>query len=295
MGKRVVMLLAVTLLATLAASSLAAFAQGMERPSRLVLGMVPSREAGRMILNLDPIAQMLEERIGIPTTATVTTSPTSLIGAMRTRRVDIGIFGPFALVLAEEQAGAVVILNSTRRGADHYRAQFVVRADSGIQSLADLKGKVWAYPSPTSTSGYLFPYVTLAEAGVDPAKDVTGINVTAHDAAVLAVYNGDADFATTFEDARNDILKEKPDALDKLKILAYTEPIPNDGVVVRKELHPDLIRQIQQALIDIASTDEGRRLLDELYNVTGFVPATSERYDIVRRTYELLKDQITIR
>ncbi|MBO8140565.1 MAG: phosphate/phosphite/phosphonate ABC transporter substrate-binding protein [Firmicutes bacterium] len=271
-----------------------AFAQGDEMPSRLVLGMVPSREADRMVRSLDPLAQMLSERLGRPVSATVATSPQALIEALRSQRVDVGIFGPFALILAEERAGAVVILNSIRRGADHYRAQFLVRADSGIESFDDLKGKVWAVPSLTSTSGYLFPYVALSEAGLEPTLDMTIINVVGHDAAVLAVYNGDADLATTYEDARTDVLEELPDVMEKVKVLAYTEPIPNDGVVVRRELHPDLVRQIQQALIDIGNTDEGQQLLDTLYNVTGFVEADSARYDVVRRTYQLLKDQIRI-
>lgn len=294
MERKLSLITTVLLLVTLALSALPAFAQGTEMPDRLVLGMVPSREAGKMVQSLDPLALMLEERLGRQVSATVTTSPEALIEALRSRRVDIAIFGPFALVLAEERADAVVILNSIRNGADSYRAQFVVRADSGINSFSDLAGKVWAVPSLTSASGYLFPRVTLMNAGIDPSFDMTVVNVVAHDAAIMAVYHGDADVGTTFEDARNDVEAELPDVKERVRILDYTEPIPNDGVVVRKELHPDIIREIQQALIDIGNTAEGKQLLDDLYNVTGFVEATSERYDLVRRTYELFKDQIRL-
>ena len=143
------------LLALLAAA--AAFAQGTEAPERLVLGMVPFHESDRLIRSLDPLAEMLSERLGRPVSATVATAPEALVEGLRSRKVDIGIFGPFALVLAEQRAEAIVILNSIRNGRDSYRAQFIVRADSGIESLADLKGKVWAVPGLTSTSGYLFP------------------------------------------------------------------------------------------------------------------------------------------
>lgn len=286
--------IAVAVVAIFLSVGLPGFAQGTEIPGRLVLGMVPSREAGKMVQSLDPLALMLEERLSMPVSATVTTSPEALIEALRSRRVDVAIFGPFALVLAEERAEAQVILNSIRNGAEHYRAQFIVRADSGIESFADLRGKVWAVPSLTSASGYLFPRVTLQSAGIDAAFDMTVINVVAHDAAVMAVYHGDADVGTTFEDAREDVQVELPDVMQKVKVLDYTEPIPNDGVVARKELHPHLISAIQQALIDIGRTEEGMALLDDLYNVTGFVEATSERYDLVRRTYELFKDQISL-
>ena len=284
--------IALTLLALLAAAP--AFAQGTEVPERLVLGMVPFHESDRLIRSLDPLAEMLSERLGRPVSATVATAPEALVEGLRSRKVDIGIFGPFALVLAEQRAEAIVILNSIRNGRDSYRAQFIVRADSGIESLADLKGKVWAVPGLTSTSGYLFPRLALAEAGVDGLTDVTVVNMVTHDATVMAVYYGDADFGTTFENAQDVLVGELPDVHEKVKVLYVTDSIPNDGVVVRKELHPDLIEEIQQALIAIGETEEGSALLTELFRVTGFVPATSERYDIVRRTYELLKDELQL-
>lgn len=284
--------IALTLLALLAAAP--AFAQGTEVPERLVLGMVPFHESDRLIRSLDPLAEMLSERLGRPVSATVATAPEALVEGLRSRKVDVGIFGPFALVLAEQRAEAIVILNSIRNGRDSYRAQFIVRADSGIESLADLKGKVWAVPGLTSTSGYLFPRLALAEAGVDGLTDVTVVNMVTHDATVMAVYYGDADFGTTFENAQDVLVGELPDVHEKVKVLYVTDSIPNDGVVVRKELHPDLIEEIQQALIAIGETEEGSALLTELFRVTGFVPATSERYDIVRRTYELLKDELQL-
>jgi len=284
--------IALTLLALLAAAP--AFAQGTEVPERLVLGMVPFHESDRLIRSLDPLAEMLSERLGRPVSATVATAPEALVEGLRSRKVDIGIFGPFALVLAEQRAEAIVILNSIRNGRDSYRAQFIVRADSGIESLADLKGKVWAVPGLTSTSGYLFPRLALAEAGVDGLTDVTVVNMVTHDATVMAVYYGDADFGTTFENAQDVLVGELPDVHEKVKVLYVTDSIPNDGVVVRKKLHPDLIEEIQQALIAIGETEEGSALLTELFRVTGFVPATSERYDIARRTYELLKDELQL-
>lgn len=284
--------IALTLLALLAAAP--ALAQGTEVPEGLVLGMVPFHESDRLIRSLDPLAEMLSERLGRPVSATVATAPEALVEGLRSRKVDVGIFGPFALVLAEQRAEAIVILNSIRNGRDSYRAQFIVRADSGIESLADLKGKVWAVPGLTSTSGYLFPRLALAEAGVDGLTDVTVVNMVTHDATVMAVYYGDADFGTTFENAQDVLVGELPDVHEKVKVLYVTDSIPNDGVVVRKELHPDLIEEIQQALIAIGETEEGSALLTELFRVTGFVPATSERYDIVRRTYELLKDELQL-
>ena len=200
-----------------------AFAQGSEMPDRLVLGMVPFHESDRLVRSLEPLAEMLTEQLGRPVSATVATAPEALIEGLRSRKVDIGIFGPFALVLAEHRAQGVVILNSIRNGRESYRAQFIVRSDSGIESLADLKGKVWAVPGLTSTSGYLFPRLALADAGIDGLTDVTVVNMVTHDATVMAVYYGDADFGTTFENAQDVLIGELPDVNEKVKVLHLTD------------------------------------------------------------------------
>jgi phosphonate transport system substrate-binding protein len=98
-------------------------------------------------------------------------------------------------VLANERCGVQVGLASVRFGWPVYWAQIVVRDDSGIESLEDLAGKSWGAPSVTSTSGYLVPAAALIEADIETGEIVeTG----GHTAAMLAVANGDVDFATGF-------------------------------------------------------------------------------------------------
>src|SRR5690606_30255248 len=173
-----------------------------------------------------PLAEMLSERLGRPVEATVATAPEALVEGLRSRKVDIGIFGPFALVLAEQRAEAIVILNSIRNARDSYRAQLIVRADSGIESLADLKGKVWAVPGLTSTSVYHFPRPARSEAGVDGWAYVTVVSTVTHDATVRAVYSGDADFGTSFKNAQDGLVGELPDVPEKVNVLYATDSIP---------------------------------------------------------------------
>lgn len=259
----------------------------------LVLGMVPSREMSRMIESIDPLTDLLEAELGIPVQGTVLTSFTGVIEAMGTGRVDIGIFGPFALVLGEQQHGLEIILNSIRRGADHYLAQFVVRNDSGIETVADLRGKTMAFVDPASASGFLFPYVYLLNNGIDPDTDLADyIFAGAHDAAVSAVMTGDVDVAVSFDDARLELTTEFPTIMEETQILTYTDEIPNDGIAVRPGLPAELKAAIADAFVAIGETPEGRELLDTLYNVTGYVHADSERYAVVRQTFETMEEYI---
>lgn len=269
-------------------------AQG-DVPSKLVIGMVPSREAGAIVDSLDPIAAMLSERLLIPVETFVATNFVGLVEAVGTGRVDVGLFGPAGVVQAIDNYGAQVILASVRQGATSYRAQFNVRCDSGITEFSQLRGKTIAFVDPGSASGYQFPYVTLKNTyGINPDTDMTAIFAGSHDAAALAVYNGDVDVSVTFggspgSDGRETIEAEHPDVKDVVCILGYSDYIPNDGAVARKGLDPELITQIQDAMIDIANTPEGKELTKTLFNVTEFARVDPAAYDIVREVSATFK------
>ena len=284
---------------TLISIAIAAFVAGLapvvaqdepagDVPSRLVLGMVPSREADAIVDSLDPIAEMLSDHLLIPVDTVVSTNYLGLVEAIGTGRVDIGMFGPAALVQAMDAYGARVIVASVRQGSTTYRAQFNIRCDSGIESFEDLRGKTIAFVDPGSASGYQFPYVTLlADHGINPDTEMTSIFAGSHDASALAVYNGDVDVAVPFggspgSDGRETIEGDFPDVKDVVCILGYSADIPNDGVVVRAGLDAELSEQIADALIAIANTEEGKALTQTLFNVTEFGRVDADAYDIVR-------------
>lgn len=279
-----------TLLAVVLAGTMyVGFAQDGVVPETLVVGMVPSRDIDTIVDSLDPIAEMLSERIGIPVETFVSTNFVGLVEAMGTGRVHVGMFGPAGLVQAMDAHGAEPLLASVRQGSTTYRSQFNVRCDSGIESFEDLRGKTIAWVDPGSASGYQFPYVTLRDVyGIDPDTEMTGIFAGSHDAAMLAVYLGDVDVAVTFggtpgSDGRTTIEADYPDVMEAVCILGYSVDIPNDGMVVLPNLDADLKDRIAQAFIEIADTEEGEALTQALFNVTEFARVEDPSvYDVVR-------------
>jgi len=132
----------------------------------------------------------------------VPTSYTTVIEAMGSNQVDVGWLAPFAYVLAHDKNGAQVILASLRQGSKTYRSQIIVRADSGINSIEQLRGKKFAFVDPASASGFLFPNALLAQQGIDyKAFFSDTIFAGGHDKVIIAVYNkqvdGGASFGTT--------------------------------------------------------------------------------------------------
>lgn len=165
-----------------------------ERPVQVLF--VPSVDAQVIVSGGDILDAALEEATGLSFEVSVPTSYAATIQEMCASPEDtMGFIPGFGYVLASQLCGVDVAAKAVRFGWGVYWAQILVPRDSDIQSIEDLDGLTWAIPDLGSTSGYLVPQVMLDEAGVTPGETVeTG----GHPNAALAVYRGDADFATTF-------------------------------------------------------------------------------------------------
>ncbi|QPC46141.1 phosphate/phosphite/phosphonate ABC transporter substrate-binding protein [Mangrovibacillus cuniculi] len=274
---------------------------GSETPEKLVMGFVPSQDSDTIADTVEPLAERLSEELGVEVEGQVMTNYTALIEAMGAGQVQIGFIPAFAYILANEQYDVEVQLKSVRHGSGFYKAQYVVAADSGIDSLADLEGKIWAYPDAASTSGFLFPAAQLmGEFDIDSAEALQteffaqGLSTGGHDNAAIAVYEGDADVATTFTDVRETLLEEYPDMMEKLKVIGTTDDIPNDTISVVKELDEDMKNKIKEAFLSFNEDEEMIQIMKDVYSWDAIDEATDEEYQVVRDTYQKLKDSIEL-
>lgn len=165
-----------------------------ERPIKVLF--VPSVEVDAIISGGEIMAQALEDATGLKYEVSVPTSYAATIEEMCASPDDtIGFIPAQGYVLANDRCGITVGAAAVRFGLPWYAAQIVVPVDSPAQSIEDLEGLTWGIPDFGSTSGYLFPTAMFQGAGVEPGETVeTG----GHTNAMLAVYNGEVDFATAF-------------------------------------------------------------------------------------------------
>ena len=244
--------------------------------TRLVMAFVPSLDAETVLASGRTIARMLEVATGYTIEATVPTSYAATIEALCAGRVDIAWFAPTAYVLANARCGAEVGLISVRANLPYFGSQILVRADLGAKSLADLKGKRFAFGDPASTSSYIWPAVYIKKKGFDPDKFFTQtVFAGGHDKVVIAIYQGSVDAGATFgdrfgSDARDRVIRQFPDAKQKVAILEYVGPptmpyIPSDTISFRKELPDDVKQKIVRSMFRIAQTAPGREAVFALY------------------------------
>ena len=241
----------------------------------LVLAFVPSQDTQRVLETGSTLGRMLEVATGYKVRTEVPTSYVATIEALCAGRVDIAFLAPFAYVLANQKCGADVRLVSVRANLPFYKAQIVYKADLNVKSLNDLRGKRFAFVTPASASGYLFPAALLKKSGIDPDRFFSQVLFAGgHDRVILAVYTGSVDAGATFgdevfSDARTTVIRQYPDVKDKVKVLMYTDPIPNDTVSFRRDLPDEVKDRTTKALFRIAETAPGKEAFDRLYQIQG--------------------------
>lgn len=276
----VVALLIVTVLPFLAACGQPALGTA-ENP--IVMQFVPSGDTQEIIAGGEQLAAMLKEKTGLEIKVNVGTNFAAVREAMGAGQVHIGWLNTFNYVLAHEKYGVDVALATVRFGTSTYKGQIIVRANSGITTLADLKGKSMCWVDVNSTSGYIIPRIMLKANGIDPDKDFSKtVESGSHNNVVTAVYNGDCDAGATYSDARSSIEKNFPDVKEKVVVLATTTEIPNDGVDFIKGMPKETRDKIVNALLEIAGTEEGKAALKTIYSIDGLQAVDDSFYDPFR-------------
>jgi phosphonate transport system substrate-binding protein len=280
------MLLQAVLIIWLPIASVAQSLGSAENPLRMMF--VPSGDAQVILKGGIEIGQFLKKETGLHFETSVATSYAAVIEAMGAGKVDVGWLATFSYVLAHEKYGVELLLVVQRFGSPFYRGQIMVRADSGIQDLAGLRGKSFAFVDPASTSGHLYPKTLLLSLGFDPEHFFKkSIFAGSHNAVVLSIYKGEVDGGAAYDGSRSAVATIFPDIFDKVKIIAYTKEIPNDTVSVRRELSEDLKLQIREGLKKVSHSSKGSKILKKIYGISGFADLDG-LFDPVREAGDLL-------
>ena len=260
----------------------------------LRVGFVPAEDAQQVVQNAQPLVDMLQKELRIEIQPFVATDYTGVVEALRSNKLDIAFLTPASYVLAKSEANVRVALKSEREGSAYYYAAIITRADSGIKTLSDLRGKTFAFGDPLSTSAHIFPLKMFKENGIDPVRDFKKIIYSGgHDATVLAVFNGKVDAGATYAnspDSRDTAWMrylKKPEEVKKIRAIAFSEPIPADNLVINGNLDSRMAEKIEQIFLTLSRDPKGNKMLRDLYQIDGFVPATDKDYDSVRQAFAI--------
>ena len=186
---------------------------------------------------------------------------------------------PSTYIEAHDKYGVRVLVKALTEGKPFHHSVIVTRNDSGLNAVGDLGGRTFAFGDIHSTSSHIVPRGMLLEAGVD-IKDLHYYNYLGHhDDVARAVIGGDFDAGGMMESTAEKFRSEG------LKFLKISEDIPEFNICVANEFEPRLIEELKTALTSLSvETAEGAKILKSINaGYTGFVPASDEDYDNIRK------------
>jgi len=285
--KRLIAILAVVAIVMPVVCGSALAAPPPDWPKKLVLGIVPTDSSANITERFDNLVKYLEKRLGVPIEVKVATDYAGVITGMQFKHIDFAYFGPKSYVEAAKRANAEAFaIEVTQDGTQGYHGLIITKKGSGLKTMADLKGKVWAFVDPNSTSGTLVPMVYfLNDLKIDPSTYFSKVIYSgSHEASMISIKTGKIDGASTndLDMARGN--GKQWNAEKDFEIIWTSKLIPGSPMAYRK----DLPASLRKALTDsfLAYNDKAGL---EMLKLKGYAPVTDKTYDPIRDLIEVQK------
>ncbi|MEC9346585.1 MAG: phosphonate ABC transporter substrate-binding protein [Pseudomonadota bacterium] len=263
-----------TMLAAAAAMTLAAHAaQAEDKISEFRIGILGGENQSDRLRSNECVRAKVEDLLGVPTKLFAPADYNGVIEGLIGRNLDMAWLGASAYAktfLTDPEAVEPVLVKVNTDGTIGYYSIGFARVDRNIKSLADMKGKVFAFGDPNSTSGYLIPSVEIPTAGysMKPGEYFGDVKfVGGHEQTIAAVFNGDVDGGVTWADGlgaweegyNSGALRKAADAgivdMTQLVEIWRSKVIPEGPIVLRKTLPADVKVKVTGLLAGLASLD----------------------------------------
>jgi len=230
-------------------------------PKQLVMCYLPDEAKEELAEYRGILQKDMEEAVGIKVTEINVADYNAVVEAMRTKHADIALFGPVSYVQASERSGAEAIVISAAFGEKKrsgYTSKIIVKKGSPIKTLADLRGKTFAFVDPASTSGNYVPTLEFMNAfpGITNedihtnGKFFSSVTYSGkHANGLLAVIAGDIDaapIASTTLDA--EIAGGRVKESD-FEVIHESPLIPGSPFAIRKNLPADIKAKVKQFML----------------------------------------------
>jgi phosphonate transport system substrate-binding protein len=246
----------------------------------LYIGFIPQGNAVFMVKKWEPLADYLAKELGLPVETVFRSSYREIISAFSNGEMDICLTGAFMYVLTRQETDIRPLVRRKKFGTSSYHSLVIVRKDTGIRSIGDLQGKIFAFTDKESTTGYLLPVAMMKQSGIsDLEKYFSEVIYTGnHDSVLLAVHTRSADGAAMSSTRWR---PENPKILD-LRIIWKSAPILLGPFSVRGGLDRKLTEKIKKAFLKIGKTPETADLSAHI-QIEGFEEAKDSDYDVIRK------------
>lgn len=240
---------------------------------------IPEEAATEQVRKFTPLASYLEKALGVKVEFTPVSDYPAAVETLVNKKVDLVWFGGFTFVQANLRSGGKVVPLAQREEDTKFQSVFITKTDSGIKSLADMKGKQVSFGSQSSTSGHLMPRSFLLQANINPEKDFRRIAYSgAHDATIASVVSGKVDAAALDITVWKKFVNENKVDTQAVNVFYTTPGYFNYNWSVHADMPADMQAKVKAALLALDPANPEHAEILKLNRATRYIATTPENY-----------------
>lgn len=251
----------------------AALAQNVLR-----ISAIPDESPTELQRKFSRVAAYLAKETGMKVEYTPVTDYAAVVEGLAAKKVDLAWLGGFTFVQARLRTGNATPI-AQRAEDEKFTSKFIASSASGVNRLADLKGKNFTFGSVSSTSGHLMPRYFLLQNKLNPEKDFKRVAYSgAHDATALQVESGKVEAGVLNASVWEKLVEEKKVDTRKVKVIWTTPPYYDYNWTVRGDLDPKFTKRLTEAFLKLDPKNPEHKELLDLQRASKFIATRPENY-----------------
>jgi phosphonate transport system substrate-binding protein len=270
----------------LCASAITSFAADVLRVSA-----IPDEAPTELLRKFKPLGAYLEQQTGMKVEFVPVADYPAVVEALATDRLDMAWLGGFTFVQVNLKTGNAIPLVQREQDAQ-FTSKFIT-SDPNVKSLADLKGKTFAFGSISSTSGSLMPRYFMLQDNIKPETWFSRVAYSgAHDATAAWVQAGKVDAGVLNASVWDKLVTSNKVDTSKVKVFATTPAYFDYNWTVRGTLDPALAEKLKQAFLALDPANPAHKAILDLQAASRFIATKPENYKGIEdaaRAADLLK------
>ena len=246
----------------------------------LRVSAIPDEAPTELQRKFKPLGDYLKKATGLEVEFVPVTDYAAVVEGLATDKLDLAWLGGFTYVQARLRTNGGVVPIVQRAEDATFTSRFIVPSNSTARTLADLKGKTFAFGAPSSTSGSLMPRYYLLQAGIDPERDFKSVAFSgAHDATVAFVASGRAEAGVLNASVMDKLIESHNANVAKVRVLGITPPYFDYNWTVRPGMDPILTKKLTDAFLALDPSKPEMKEIMDLQRASKFIPTKNANYD----------------
>ncbi|WP_095162409.1 putative selenate ABC transporter substrate-binding protein [Pseudomonas sp. Irchel 3F5] len=257
----------------------------------LRVSAIPDEAPTELLRKFKPLGEYLEQKLGMKVEFVPVADYPAVVESLVANKLDMAWLGGFTFVQVHLKDPTATPLVQREQDAK-FTSKFIT-ANPDVKSLADLKGKTFAFGSISSTSGSLMPRYFMLKDGIKPETYFSRVAYSgAHDATAAWVQAGKADGGVLNASVWEKLVASGKVDTNKVKVFATTPSYFDYNWTVRGSLDPALKDKIKQAFLDLDPAKPADKAILDLQAASRFIETSPDNYKGIEeaaRAAELLK------